>query len=132
MDEKGFLLGIIHASKRIVPIRALKKGLTRGQLQDGSREFITLIGAINTMGNTVPPALIYASESGDLQDTWVDDFDQSTQNAYFGTSQTGWTNDQLGLNWLERFHESTFQIAGYQKRLLVLDGHSSYLTIAFL
>jgi hypothetical protein len=98
MDEKGFLLGIIHASKRIVPIRALKKGLTRGQLQDGSREFITLIGAINTMGNTVPPALIYASESGDLQDTWVDDFDQSIQNAYFGTSQTGWTNDQLGLN----------------------------------
>jgi hypothetical protein len=67
-----------------------------------------------------------------LQDTWLEDFDKTSQSAYFGTSQKGWTSDQLALQWLERFHESSFQISGYQKRLLILGGHGSHCTIEFL
>jgi hypothetical protein len=66
MDEKGFLIGPIHAMCRIVPIEALIKGLTKGSIQDGLREFITLIAAINALSNVIPPALLYTSESGDL------------------------------------------------------------------
>jgi hypothetical protein len=69
MDEKGFLIGLIHKMRRIVPLEALIKGLTKGLIQDGSREFITLIAAVSAVGNVIPPALLYASESGDLQDT---------------------------------------------------------------
>ena len=66
MDEKGFLIGLIHAMRRIVPVSAIKKGLTKGSIQDGLHEFITIIAAISATGNVIPPALLYASESGDL------------------------------------------------------------------
>ena len=132
MDEKGFLIGLIHAMRRIVPVSAIKKGLTKGSIQDGLREFITIIAAISATGNVIPPALLYASESGDLQDTWLEDFDETSQVAYFGASQKGWTSDELGLAWLDRFHESSFQISGYQKRLLILDGHGSHCSLDFL
>jgi hypothetical protein len=89
IDEKGFLIGLIHVMRCIVPIAALLKGLTKGSIQDGSREFITLIAAVSATGNVMPPALLYSSESGDLQDTWLEDFDETSQSAYFGASQKG-------------------------------------------
>ena len=80
----------------------------------------------------IPPSLLYASESGDLQDSWLEDFNHCHQSAYFGTSKKGWTSDQLGLAWLDRFHEATYGISGYQKRLLIIDGHSSHVNMAFI
>jgi hypothetical protein len=108
MDEKGFLIGLIHSMRRIIPLEALIKGLIKGSIQDSLREFITLIAAISATGNVMPPALLYSSESGDLQDTWLEDFDETSQSAYFGVSQKGWTSDELGLQWLGRFHEHSF------------------------
>jgi DDE superfamily endonuclease len=67
-DEKGFLLGICHATKRIVPVKHLK-GQYRGTVQDGSREFISVLACINAIGESLPPALIYQGDSGDLQNT---------------------------------------------------------------
>jgi hypothetical protein len=131
-DEKGFLLGIIQATKRIVPSAQLRKGLIKGSMQDGSREFISLLAAVSAAGMAMPPCLIYASESGDLQDSWIEDFDHENDAVYFTSSQTGWTNDQIGVSWLERFHEYTFQISGLHTRLLILDGYSSHVNIEFL
>ena len=131
-DEKGILIGICQATKRIVPIKTLLNGFIKGSLQDGSREFITILAAVNAIGIAIPPSLLYASNSGDLQDSWLEDFDDCRQFAYFGTSKKGWTSDELGLAWLDRFHEATHEIAGYQKRLLILDGHSSHVNMAFV
>jgi hypothetical protein len=132
LDEKGFLIGICHASKRIVPTRSLKSGRIKGALQDGSREFITLLAAVSAEGDCLAPALIYQSDSGDLQDSWLEEFDESSQKAYFGASSTGWTSDELGLQWLERFEQQTKQQAASRKRLIILDGHSSHVNMAFI
>jgi hypothetical protein len=131
-DEKGFLLGIIQATKRIVPIAQLKKGLIKGATQDGSREFISLLAAVSASGMAMPPCLIYASDSGDLQDSWIEEFDHDKDFLYFASSQTGWTNNEMGITWLERFHEYTYQFSGMHTRLLILDGHSSHVNIEFL
>jgi hypothetical protein len=131
-DEKGFLLGLVQASKRIVPVSQLKKGRIKGTMQDGSREFISLLAAVSAAGNAMPPCLIYASESSDLQDTWIEQFDDVNDEAYFASTQKGWTNDKIGLSWLERFHEYTFQYSGHHSCLLLMDGHSSHVNIAFL
>jgi hypothetical protein len=101
-------------------------------MQDGSREFISLLAAVSAAGMAMPPTLIYASESGDLQDSWIEQFDDNKDFAYFASSQKGWTNDKMGLSWLQRFHEYTYQFAGLHKRLLILDGHSSHVNITFL
>ena len=115
-----------------MPLKSLRRGAIRGSLQDGSREFISCLAAVSATGNVMPPSLLYASESGDLQDSWLEEFNPKTHRAYFGTSKKGWTTDGLGLVLLDRFHEETFQISGYQKRLLIIDGHSSHVNMAFI
>jgi hypothetical protein len=37
-------------------------------------------------GSRIPPALIYQSESGLIQDTWLDDFDENEEVAYFAAT----------------------------------------------
>jgi hypothetical protein len=134
MDEKGFLIGICQTSKRIISIKTMRKGFTKGHLQDGSREFISLLGGISATGEKMPPSLIYQSDSGDLQTTWLEDFDHCNQFAYFAASEKGWTTNDHGMKWLERFHQQTVEKAsgGLQKRLLLLDGHVSHVNIAFI
>jgi hypothetical protein len=68
-----------------------------GASQDGNREFIILIAAICTDGSRIPPALIYQSESGLIEDTWLNDFDENGEAAYFAATQKGWTNENVGL-----------------------------------
>jgi hypothetical protein len=48
-------------------------------------------------------------------------------------SPTGWTNNDLGLAWLEQvFNRSTQQKARRRWRLLILDGHGSHVTMDFI
>jgi hypothetical protein len=77
------------------------------------------------------PSLIYQPESGDLQGKWVEDFDHSIHNAYWATSPKGWMSDAHGLAWLDRFHQFTLDKArcDEDKRLLILDGHSSHVNL---
>ena len=75
MDEKGFFIGICQASKRIVSVKSIKTGQYRGLIQDSSREFITCLAAISATGKKMSPSLIYQSDSGDMQDIWLEDFD---------------------------------------------------------
>lgn len=46
-------------------------------------------------------------------------------------SDNGWTNDQLGLAWLEHFNRHTEARTVGTWRLLILDGHSSHATPQF-
>jgi hypothetical protein len=116
-----------------VSIRQLKSGRIKGLLQDGSREFISLLACVSATGKRMSPALIYSSESGDLQTSWLDQFDPQnpSQRCYFGASETGWTNDNMALAWLARFDQETCTNQ-YAKRLLLVDGHGSHVNRAFI
>jgi hypothetical protein len=88
-DEKGFLIGLLRSTKRIVALETLKSKRMLGASQDGSREFITLIAAICADELCIPPALIYQGVSYNLQDTWLEDFDYSRERAFFASSEKG-------------------------------------------
>ena len=135
MDEKGFLIGLLQKTQRIYSVKELLKGLLKGAGQDGNREWITMIGSICMDGTPIPPTLIYQADSGDLQDTWLDEFDLKEQCCFFASSSTGWTNENLGLSWLTRvFDGSTRAKArfGNAYRLLFVDGHNSHINMRFL
>ena len=53
---------------------------------------------------------------------------------YFAASANGWTCNELGLQWLERiFIPYTQEKAGLRnRRLLIVDGYSSYVNMAFI
>jgi DDE superfamily endonuclease len=119
--------------RRIVPVETLNAGKIRGALQDGNREFITLLACISAAGERMPLALIYQSDAGDMQDTWLEDFNGSDY-AYFGLSPTGWTSNDHGIQWLHRFHAYTRgpNDGIIPKSLLIIDGHASHVSKGFI
>ncbi|TKA61203.1 hypothetical protein B0A49_13293 [Cryomyces minteri] len=84
-------------------------------------------------GTRIPPALIYKGESGDLQDSWLEDFDDAQDLAFFASSEKGRSSEVLGLQWLEHvFDHNTRQKAARSRRLLIVDGHNSHLNLRFI
>ena len=111
---------------------ALASGRITHANQDGNREFISLLACIGADRTALPPALIYRSDSGTLQDTWVEDIGPNDE-AFFAISLKGWSCDMLSLNWLERvFHPYTSQKSGNRRRLLIVDRHSSHINMQFI
>jgi hypothetical protein len=67
MDKKGFLIGIVGRSKRIFSKRMWNKKEVRASLQDGSREFLTLLACCCADGSSLPPGLVYAAAEGAIR-----------------------------------------------------------------
>jgi hypothetical protein len=133
MDEKGFMLGVLTRSKRVFSRRLYEEGKIKAHIQDGSREWITLLACICADGSHIEPSLIYQSASSTIQDSWLQAFDPDDHRAYFSSSPSGWTNNDIGLAWLKQvFDRSTKPKAGRSYRLLILDGHGSHLTMDFI
>jgi hypothetical protein len=133
IDEKGFMLGVLTRSKRVFSRRLYEEGKIKAYIQDGNREWITLLACICADGSHIKPSLIYQSASGSIQDSWLQAFDPNDHRVHFASSPSGWTNNELGLAWLKQvFDRSTKLKAGRSYRLLILDGHGSHLTIDFI
>jgi hypothetical protein len=131
-DEKGFMIGLLRTLKRVAPIESIKSGHKLGAVQDGSSEFISLLTCISASGKALPPALIYQGASFDLQDTWVEDIREEDE-VYFVVIKNGWSCDALGIDWLTRvFDRHTREEVGNRRRLLIVDGHSSHVNMAFI
>jgi hypothetical protein len=133
MDEKGFLIGLLQKGHRVFSKAAYEQGYKQF-LQDGNREWITTVACICADGTALPPALIYAAKSGNLQDSWLQDFEaeKAENRCYFGASETGWTNNEFGLEWLRIFDQETKAKASRGWRLLIMDGHGSHVTMSFI
>jgi hypothetical protein len=99
MDEKGFLMSVLKKTKRIVNINLLKKRKLKGADQDGNRGWITFIASICCDGTYLPAGIIFKGHSG-LQNTWVNNFDANNEIAYFASTPTGWTNEDIAFKWL--------------------------------
>jgi hypothetical protein len=132
IDEKGFLIGILGRSKRIFSRRMWEKKEVTASLQDGSREFLTLLACCCADGSSLPPGLIYAAASGAIRSAWVEAIKAGEHEVFVSSSPTGWSNNNVGLAWLEQvFDRYTKQRSG-RWRLLILDGHGSHITMEFI
>ncbi|KAL6153674.1 hypothetical protein ACJBU6_06979 [Exserohilum turcicum] len=133
MDEKGFMLGTVSRSRRIFSKASYEGIRRRSTIQDGSRQWVTLLACICADGSYLEPALIYQSTSGSIQDTWLQALDTDTHQIRISSSPSGWTNNEIGLAWLQQvFDRSTKAKARSSYRLLVLDGHGSHITMDFI
>ena len=93
MDEKGFLIGFLSKAKRIFTKDWFESNNLIGNIQYGSREWITLVATLCANGSSLPPALVYMAKSGDIQDAWVQDLDHTVHQAYFASSPSGWADN---------------------------------------
>jgi hypothetical protein len=134
MDEKGFMIGVVGRTKGVFSKQLWESKRMTSALQNRSRDWVTVVATICADETTLPSCIIYTSANSTLQQSWVADFKVAKHQAFFTSSASGWTNNELGLAWLEQiFKCHTKKKARYEKdwRLLILDGHSSHVTSSF-
>lgn len=96
MDEKGFIIGYCHSTKRVFMRNSSKASELKQAVIDGARDFVTLLCCICADGTTLPPTLIYPLETSKPLDTWTQDLEDDDE-LYIGCSPTGWSNNSFGL-----------------------------------
>jgi hypothetical protein len=135
MDEKRFIIGVTERSKRVFSQLQWEQKKVRAALQDGSREWVTVVATIGADGSVLPPALIYSSANCTLPASWVAQIEAGKHGMFVSSSPTEWTNNDIGLAWLEQvFNRKTKQKAHLSQdwHLLIVDGHGSHLLIDFI
>lgn len=93
MDEKGFLMGMAMCCMVICQSVRCTPKLT----QNGSRDWVTMIETIGGDGRVVSPVIINKGTAHYMG--WYAYLKKKDQ-AVFGVSPTGWSNEMLGLRWL--------------------------------
>jgi hypothetical protein len=121
MDESGFAVGASQSSRALVNIRE-----SSSWKQIGSRqEWITAIECGSASGVAVPPLLIFKAKHTNT--AWIPA--RTPKDWRFSTSNSGWTSDSHGYEWLTTvFEPSTRPEDPAMRRLLIMDGHSSHIT----
>ena len=76
MDEKGFMVGCIGRSKRILSKTQWKQKRFKLALMNGNREWITLVACVGVSGEALPYAPICSAEPKNVQEAWVRDADK--------------------------------------------------------
>ena len=121
MDKRGFILGFSSRAKVICRARRRNPHIT----QDGSREMLTVLDGVSALGHCLPPFVIYKGKAYYMG--WHLETDDP--KAKFAYSPNGWTDDELGFQWLsEHFEPHT---VSSRPRLLILDGHGSHINWKF-
>jgi hypothetical protein len=124
-DEAGFMMGKI--TTQLVVTGSERRGRPKS-IQPGNREWVTAIAAINAAGWSVPPFIILAGQYH--LSAWYEEV-EIPRDWVIAVSDKGWTNNELGVEWLKHFNAHTKTRVVGARRLLVLDGHESHHSLEF-
>jgi hypothetical protein len=67
MDEKGFIIRVTGRSKRVFNRRAYYQKRVTTAIQDGNREWISVVACICSDGGALSPSLIFESANNTIQ-----------------------------------------------------------------
>jgi len=126
MDETGFSIGNIQGAYVVVN----KELQTKYQVHPGRQEWVTALECVCVDGGKIPPLIILKGKS--LSSSWIPKEALEMKDYYFGCSDRGWTNNDLGLKWLKNcFEPTTHEKVGGRMRMLICDGHESHISADF-
>ena len=100
MDEKGLSIRLVNRSKRVFSKATWESKGKRQSLQDGNREWVTIIASICADGSTLPLGLVFAGKPNTIQQSWVEDLEAGNDSVFITATPSGWSNDEVGLAWL--------------------------------
>src|SRR5450432_479548 len=118
-------MGVISTAKVVTGAERSNRPVA---VQPSNREWVTAIDCISAASWSLPPVIIF--EGKVHISTWYSD--QLPLDWIIAVSDKGWTDDKLGLIWLQDVFEK--HIAHRTRgnyRLLILNGHGSYGTLEF-
>jgi hypothetical protein len=107
---------------------------------DGRTLWVTVLTEFKEQNNSkhVDRTLFFQAKtqirvSGNLQDTWLEDYKPEEHTCWFASSPNGWTSDELGLSWLQiLFDPQTPDKAKRDWISPMLDSNGSHGTLGFL
>lgn len=125
MDETGIMMGYQKRALVVVP----RATATRYMAQPGSRKWVSILETVSACGQVLPPFVIFQGAQHQLQ--WYPN--PSPSGWKFGISETGWTNNEMGVHWLKgHFEPLTCPTRTTTYRLFLIDGHDSHTSWEFL
>jgi len=123
MDETGFRVGCVQGHW-VWTFDDIESPL----LSDpGDRQLVTVLESISASGQVIPPYIILPGVEISAK------FCRNNLDprAKLDARPTGYTDDQLALQWLEHFDKHTRPKLSNQWRMLIIDGHGSHATEEF-
>ena len=125
MDKKRFMMGVAGSAKVVIS-KYEKQAFVK---QCGNREWASLIEGIG-LRRQLPMWCIFRGKK--YLDKWYSAL-KLRQGHYISLSDNGWTNNELGLDWLKTvFKPNTASCLQGTHRLLVIDGHNSHISTEFI
>jgi hypothetical protein len=124
MDETGFRIGIPGGERVIVP-RAVKQLYTPSP---ENRVSITIIEAVSAARQKIEPVLVVPGKIH--MESWYPE--NLHGNELILLSETGYSNSQLALRWLQHFADLTAPHDQENPKLLLLDSHGSHRSDDFV
>lgn len=124
MNETNFRIGCGWA--QIVITLNLKKSLC--MMNSNNRDYITSVKCVNSTGKIISPMLIISKVN--IFHKWCqkNDLDEDT---LIETSDTGYSNDNLTMDWLHHFIYHTRKRQNNNYILLIVDKFKLHATILF-
>ena len=95
MDESGFAIGTIEASKVIINKQSSSNSIYH-QAQPGRQEWITSVKCICADGSFLPPLVIFKAEN--FCRDWVPA--NAPKDWGYSNNSQGWTSNMHGAEWL--------------------------------
>jgi hypothetical protein len=100
-DETGFQMGVIATARVVTGTdRAGRPRTIEQAIENGSQS----LNVSMRLGGSISPLVI--SEAVMHQAAWYED-DTIPHDWSIGVSDNGWTTNEIGLTWLNLFHEHT-------------------------
>ncbi|KJZ68702.1 hypothetical protein HIM_11903 [Hirsutella minnesotensis 3608] len=124
MDETGFRIGV-GKDQLIVTKRKRSHYFSIPE----NRESATLIEAISAGGRYTPAFILLAGQNHMAHWYHQQELERET---VIRPTPTGYTNDEISLEWIQHFDKHTEICRRGWKRLLILDGHGSHHTKEFI
>lgn len=124
MDETGFRIGC----GRTQVVISLNRRKSLRLMDPDNRDYITSVECISSAGDVIPPLLIISGVH--ILHKWCQENDLDGETL-IGTSETGYSNDDLALDWLHHFIHHTKHRRSGAWLLLIIDGFGSHATIPF-
>ena len=122
IDETGLMT--VHKPPRVIASKGEKQ---LGQITSGERgQLITLVGAINAVGNSIPPFLIFPRVN--FRNHMLNGAPPGTIGA---ANPSGWINAELFESWLDHFITQS-QSTKDSPKLLIMDNHTSHISVAVI
>ncbi|KAL8318525.1 hypothetical protein RB597_005688 [Gaeumannomyces tritici] len=122
-DEIGFRVGVFQGSL----VWCYTDIETWIQSDPDHRNLVTIMETCSAAGVTIPPFIIMAGIC--ISEKHVRN--SLEPGTTLTTSENGWTDDLIALDWLDHFLEHAKPASPDEYRLLLIDNHGSHLTLPF-